>query len=38
MNPVMQWMEKHFIPVAGRIGSQRHLVAVRDGFVAIMPL
>ncbi|SDY00299.1 PTS system, cellobiose-specific IIC component [Evansella caseinilytica] len=38
MNPVMQWMEKHFIPIAGRIGSQRHLVAVRDGFVAIMPL
>lgn len=38
MNPVMQWMEKHFIPIAGRIGSQRHLVAIRDGFVAIMPL
>lgn len=27
-----------FIEVAGRIGSQRHLVAIRDGFVAIMPL
>ncbi|MFB1049936.1 PTS sugar transporter subunit IIC [Paraliobacillus sp. JSM ZJ581] len=27
-----------FIEIAGRIGSQRHLVAVRDGFVAIMPL
>ena len=25
-------------PVAGRIGAQRHLVAIRDGFVAIMPL
>ncbi len=27
-----------FIEVAGRIGAQRHLVAIRDGFVAIMPL
>lgn len=34
----MEWMEKHFIPIASRIGAQRHLMAVRDGFVAIMPL
>ncbi|WP_422404127.1 PTS sugar transporter subunit IIC [Mammaliicoccus sp. JADD-157] len=27
-----------FIEIAGAIGSQRHLVAIRDGFVAIMPL
>jgi len=27
-----------FIEIAGRIGAQRHLVAVRDGFVIIMPL
>ncbi|MUK89702.1 PTS lactose transporter subunit IIC [Ornithinibacillus sp. L9] len=27
-----------FIEIAGRIGAQRHLVAIRDGFVAIMPL
>ncbi|UOQ86716.1 PTS sugar transporter subunit IIC [Gracilibacillus salinarum] len=27
-----------FIEIAGKIGSQRHLVAVRDGFVAVMPL
>lgn len=27
-----------FIEIAGKIGAQRHLVAVRDGFVAIMPL
>ncbi|CDQ38343.1 MULTISPECIES: PTS sugar transporter subunit IIC [Virgibacillus] len=32
-----KFMQK-FIEIAGRIGSQRHLVAVRDGFVAIMPL
>ncbi|MCH1626498.1 PTS sugar transporter subunit IIC [Ferdinandcohnia quinoae] len=27
-----------FLEIAGRIGSQRHLVAIRDGFVIIMPL
>ncbi|WP_081755942.1 PTS sugar transporter subunit IIC [Paucisalibacillus sp. EB02] len=32
-----KFMQK-FIEIAGRIGSQRHLVAIRDGFVAIMPL
>lgn len=31
-------MMQKFIEIAGRIGSQRHLVAIRDGFVAIMPL
>lgn len=38
MNKLMEVMEKYFIPVAAKIGSQRHLVAVRDGFVAIMPI
>ncbi|MGE8203896.1 PTS sugar transporter subunit IIC [Heyndrickxia sp. NPDC080065] len=27
-----------FLEIAGRIGAQRHLVAIRDGFVIIMPL
>lgn len=27
-----------FSAVAGRIGQQRHLGAVRDGFVSLMPL
>ncbi|MFZ5354386.1 MAG: PTS sugar transporter subunit IIC [Bacillota bacterium] len=38
MNSFVRFMEKRFVPVAGRIGSQRHLVAIRDGFVSIMPL
>lgn len=38
MNKIIQFLEKYFVPIAGRIGSQRHLVAIRDGFVAIMPL
>ncbi|MGP4063881.1 PTS sugar transporter subunit IIC [Oceanobacillus sp. M65] len=32
-----KFMQK-FIEIAGHIGAQRHLVAIRDGFVAIMPL
>lgn len=38
MGKLIAFLEEHFVPIAGRIGSQRHLVAVRDGFVAIMPL
>lgn len=38
MNKIIQFLEKYFVPIAGKIGSQRHLVAIRDGFVAIMPL
>ncbi|WP_077328636.1 PTS sugar transporter subunit IIC [Virgibacillus siamensis] len=38
MNRFIEFMERHFVPVASRIGSQRHLVAIRDGFVTIMPL
>lgn len=32
-----RFMQK-FIEIAGRIGGQRHLLAIRDGFVALMPL
>lgn len=38
MKKLIEFMEKYFVPIAGKIGSQRHLVAIRDGFVAIMPL
>ncbi len=34
----MRFLEEKFIPVAARIGSQRHLVAIRDAFVVIMPV
>ena len=27
-----------FMEIGGRIGAQRHLAAIRDGFVIIMPL
>ncbi|WP_077615782.1 PTS cellobiose transporter subunit IIC [Caenibacillus caldisaponilyticus] len=32
------FFEEKFLPVAGRFGSQRHLVAIRDGFAGILPL
>lgn len=38
MKRFIEFMERHFVPVAAKFGSQRHLVAIRDGFVAIMPL
>lgn len=38
MNKFIAFMEKHFIPIASKIGSQRHLVAIRDGFIVTMPL
>lgn len=38
MKGFMRWMEEKFVPVAGRIGSQRHLAAIRDGFIGIMPI
>lgn len=38
MNKFFEWMEEHFVPIASRIGSQRHLVAIRDGFATIMPI
>ena len=38
MDGFMNWMETKFMPVASKIGNQRHLVAIRDAFIAIMPV
>ena len=38
MQGFMDWMETKFMPVAQKIGNQRHLVAIRDGFISIMPV
>lgn len=38
MKGFTNWMEMHFVPVAAKIGSQKHLVAIRDAFIAIMPI
>ena len=31
-------MEKVFLPIAHKVGNQRHLAAIKDGFVATMPI
>lgn len=36
-NHVMEIVDKYVSPVAGRVSTQRHLNAVKDGFVATMP-
>ncbi|MDR0922069.1 MAG: PTS transporter subunit EIIC [Lactobacillales bacterium] len=38
MNGLTAWLEKYFIPVAGKIGAQKHLVALRDAFIGTLPL
>lgn len=34
----MKFLEEKFVPIAARIGNERHLVAIRDAFVLIMPI
>ncbi len=38
MKRFTEFMEAKFVPVAAKIGSQKHLVAMRDSFIAIMPV
>lgn len=38
MTKVMTVLEKYFLPVADRIGKQRHLMAIRNGLISTLPL
>lgn len=38
LNNLASWLEAHFLPIAGTISKQRHLVAIKDGFIATMPI
>ncbi|GLO65150.1 PTS cellobiose transporter subunit IIC [Oceanobacillus kimchii] len=38
MTKFQTFMEKYFMPVAGKLAEQRHLKAIRDGIIAVMPL
>lgn len=38
MDGFVQFMEEKFVPVASKIGAQRHLVAIRDAFMVTMPM
>jgi PTS system cellobiose-specific IIC component, Lac family (TC 4.A.3.2.4) len=37
MDAIIKWMEKYFLPVASKIGGQKHLVALRDAFIGMIP-
>lgn len=37
MNGLTAWLEKHLMPIAAKIGGQKHLVALRDAFIGTMP-
>ena len=38
MNHFISFLEEKFVPVAAKIGGQKHLVAIRDSFASLMPL
>ncbi len=38
MNRFISFLEEKFVPVAAKIGGQKHLVAIRDSFASLMPL
>ena len=34
----MRFLEEKFVPIAAKIGQEKHLVAIRDSFMTTMPL
>ncbi|MDR1550650.1 MAG: PTS sugar transporter subunit IIC [Hungatella sp.] len=38
MNAIVSFIERKFLPIAAVIGSQKHLLALRDAFISLMPL
>ncbi|MFR5266057.1 hypothetical protein [Clostridium sp.] len=36
VNKLGDWLERHVMPIATVIGGQRHLAALRDGFIATL--
>lgn len=38
MSKVTGALEKHMLPFASKLSNQRHLLALRDGFIATMPI
>lgn len=38
MKKMVEYLEKYLLPIADKISNQRHLQAVRDGLVLVMPL
>lgn len=38
MDGLIKFFEDKLVPIAAKIGNQRHLIAIRDAFAALMPL
>ncbi|MGL6184985.1 MAG: PTS sugar transporter subunit IIC [Clostridium chrysemydis] len=38
MDKFAAWLEKVMMPIASKLGSQKHLAALRDGFIAYLPI
>lgn len=38
MEAFIKWLEEYYAPFATRVGEQRHLRAIRDGVVSLIPL
>ena len=38
MDKFAAWLERVLMPIASKLGSQRHLAALRDGFIAYLPI
>nr|WP_263325116.1 PTS cellobiose transporter subunit IIC [Neobacillus sp. Marseille-Q6967] len=38
MNKFLEFLEKYFMPFAGKLAAQRHLGALRDGIILTMPM
>lgn len=38
MQGILVILEEKFVPIAAKIGGQKHLVAIRDAFAGLMPL
>lgn len=38
MDGLVNWLERYILPTASRIGNEKHLVAVRDSFITMMPV
>lgn len=38
MQSLINYLESKFVPLAAKVGQQKHLVAIRDSFASLMPL
>jgi len=37
-NKITSWMDKYITPFANKMANQRHLAAIRDTFMTLLPI